>query len=32
MLGVVVFGNDRAIKQGDVVERTRQIMDVPCGC
>jgi len=30
-VGVVVFGNDRAIKQGDVVERTRQIMDVPVG-
>jgi proton translocating ATP synthase F1 alpha subunit len=30
-VGVVVFGNDRAIKQGDVVERTSQIMDVPVG-
>jgi len=30
-VGVVVFGNDRAIKQGDIVERTSQIMDVPVG-
>lgn len=30
-VGVVVFGNDRVIKQGDVVERTSQIMDVPVG-
>jgi len=30
-VGVVVFGNDRAIKQGDIVQRTSQIMDVPVG-
>jgi len=30
-VGVVVFGNDRAIKQGDIVERTTQIIDVPVG-
>jgi len=30
-VGVVVFGNDRGIKQGDIVERTSQIMDVPVG-
>ena len=28
-VGVVIFGNDRAIKQGDIVERTTQIIDVP---
>jgi len=30
-VGVVIFGNDRAIKQGDIVERTTQIIDVPVG-
>jgi proton translocating ATP synthase F1 alpha subunit len=30
-VGVVVFGNDRGIKQGDIVERTSQIIDVPVG-
>jgi len=30
-VGVVVFGNDRAIKQGDIVKRTSQIIDVPVG-
>jgi len=30
-VGVVVFGNDRTIKQGDVVERTSEIISVPCG-
>jgi len=30
-VGVVIFGNDRAIRQGDIVERTTQIIDVPVG-
>jgi F-type H+-transporting ATPase subunit alpha len=30
-VGVVIFGNDRAIRQGDLVERTRQIIDVFVG-
>lgn len=30
-VGVVVFGNDRAIKQGDLVQRTKQIIEVPIG-
>jgi len=30
-VGIVIFGNDRAVKQGDVVNRTRQIIDVPVG-
>lgn len=30
-VGVVVFGNDREIKQGDIVERTEKIIDVPVG-
>src|SRR5581483_902857 len=30
-VGIVVFGNDRAIKEGDTVKRTRQIVDVPVG-
>ncbi|KAM6306959.1 ATP synthase subunit alpha, mitochondrial-like [Podargus strigoides] len=30
-VGVVVFGNDRLIKEGDVVKRTGAIMDVPVG-
>ena len=30
-VGVVVFGNDRQIKQGDLVRRTGNIVDVPVG-
>jgi len=30
-IGVVVFGNDRYIKQGDLVLRTQQIVNVPVG-
>lgn len=30
-VGIVIFGNDRAVKQGDVVNRTHQIIDVPVG-
>ncbi|NXI10360.1 ATPA synthase, partial [Irena cyanogastra] len=30
-VGVVVFGNDRLIKEGDVVKRTGAIVDVPVG-
>jgi F-type H+-transporting ATPase subunit alpha len=30
-VGVVVFGNDRLIKEGDTVKRTGQIVDVPIG-
>lgn len=30
-VGVVVFGNDRQIKEGDVVKRTGAIVDVPVG-
>jgi F-type H+/Na+-transporting ATPase subunit alpha len=30
-IGVVVFGDDRFIKQGDLVQRTKQIIDVPVG-
>jgi len=30
-VGVVVFGNDRSIRQGDLVQRTQQIVDVPIG-
>jgi len=30
-VGVVIFGDDRAIKEGDVVKRTRAIVDVPVG-
>merc|ERR1719482_705755 len=28
-VGVVVFGNDRAIKEGDTVKRTGAIIDIP---
>lgn len=31
LVGVVVFGEDREIHQGDVVKRTRHIMQVPTG-
>ncbi|MCE8457141.1 F0F1 ATP synthase subunit alpha, partial [Rhodovulum sulfidophilum] len=30
-VGIVIFGSDRAIKEGDVVKRTNSIVDVPCG-
>ncbi len=30
-VGVVLFGEDRGIKEGDVVKRTGQIIDVPVG-
>lgn len=30
-VGVVVFGNDRVIREGDVVKRTGAIVDVPVG-
>eukprot|EP00004_Rigifila_ramosa_P000759 TRINITY_DN1078_c0_g1_i1.p1 TRINITY_DN1078_c0_g1~~TRINITY_DN1078_c0_g1_i1.p1 ORF type:complete len:535 (-),score=133.93 TRINITY_DN1078_c0_g1_i1:79-1683(-) len=30
-VGVVVFGNDRVIKEGDTVKRTGAIVDVPTG-
>src|SRR6185437_14033594 len=30
-VGVVIFGNDRTIKEGDTVKRTRAIVDVPVG-
>jgi len=30
-VGVVIFGDDRHIKEGDVVKRTRAIVEVPVG-
>ena len=30
-VGVVVFGNDRLIKEGDIVKRTGAIVDIPVG-
>ncbi len=30
-VGIVIFGNDREIKEGDVVKRTGQIVEVPVG-
>ncbi|RCL01638.1 MAG: F-type H+-transporting ATPase subunit alpha [Candidatus Tokpelaia sp. JSC085] len=30
-VGVVIFGSDRAISEGNTVERTRSIVDVPVG-
>jgi len=30
-VGVVIFGDDRGIKEGDTVRRTRSIVDVPVG-
>src|ERR1700754_1870666 len=30
-VGVVIFGNDRDIKEGDTVKRTGSIVDVPVG-
>ncbi|KAI4972751.1 hypothetical protein ZWY2020_003676 [Hordeum vulgare] len=30
-VGIVVFGSDAAIKEGDIVKRTGSIVDVPAG-
>ncbi|KPU84023.1 ATP F0F1 synthase subunit alpha [Marinosulfonomonas sp. PRT-SC04] len=30
-VGIVIFGNDRDIKEGDTVKRTKSIVDVPVG-
>jgi F-type H+/Na+-transporting ATPase subunit alpha len=30
-VGIVIFGDDRAIREGDTVSRTRSIVDVPVG-
>jgi F-type H+-transporting ATPase subunit alpha len=30
-VGVVIFGDDRGVKEGDVVKRTKSIVDVPVG-
>src|ERR1700743_436425 len=30
-VGVVIFGSDQAIKEGDTVKRTKSIVDVPVG-
>ena len=30
-VGVVIFGEDRGIKEGDTVKRTGEIVDVPVG-
>ncbi|MFN7185866.1 MAG: F0F1 ATP synthase subunit alpha, partial [Alphaproteobacteria bacterium] len=30
-VGVVIFGNDRDVKEGDIVKRTGAIVDVPVG-
>ena len=30
-VGVVIFGNDRTIKEGDIVKRTGRIVEVPTG-
>src|SRR3546814_12243121 len=30
-VGVVIFGGDRGIKEGDTVKRTGEIVDVPVG-
>ena len=30
-VGVVIFGDDRGIKEGDTVKRTGAIVDVPVG-
>ena len=30
-VGVVIFGSDRDIREGDTVKRTNSIVDVPCG-
>jgi F-type H+/Na+-transporting ATPase subunit alpha len=30
-VGIVIFGDDRGIKEGDIVKRTKSIVDVPVG-
>ena len=30
-VGVVIFGDDRNIKEGDTIKRTKAIVDVPVG-
>ena len=30
-VGVVIFGSDKSIKEGDVVKRTKSIVEVPTG-
>ncbi|MEZ5887026.1 MAG: F0F1 ATP synthase subunit alpha [Paracoccaceae bacterium] len=30
-VGIVIFGDDRSIKEGDIVKRTKSIVDVPVG-
>ena len=30
-VGIVIFGEDRTIKEGDIVKRTKSIVDVPAG-
>ena len=30
-VGVVIFGNDKSIKEGDIVKRTNSIVEVPTG-
>ena len=30
-VGIVIFGDDREIKEGDIVKRTKSIVDVPVG-
>ena len=30
-VGVIIFGNDSAVKEGDIVKRTKKIMQVPTG-
>ncbi|MFM2366822.1 MAG: hypothetical protein RIR95_1430, partial [Pseudomonadota bacterium] len=30
-VGVVIFGSDQDIKEGDIVKRTKSIVDVPAG-
>ena len=30
-VGVVIFGSDKSIKEGDIVKRTNSIVEVPTG-
>ena len=30
-VGVVLFGNDQLVKEGDIVSRTKEVMEVPVG-
>ena len=30
-VGIVIFGDDRGIKEGDTVKRTQKIVEVPVG-